>query len=84
MPLRSNGPVNGRPAFSGGNLYHVARAVAFQAPARLCPVLLVAEAPFCPQIGLKVVLQTGFKANCALRGIFSHLKCASRCFSCYF
>lgn len=43
MPLRSNGAVNRRPDFSGGNLYHVARAVAFKASTQLCRMLFVAK-----------------------------------------
>ena len=83
MPLRSNGPVNRRPAFSGGNLYHVVRAVAFKASAQLCLMLFVTKALVCLQKRLILVFQTVFIAYSTL-DICSRLKGARRNCSFYF
>lgn len=60
MPLRSNGAVNRRPEFSGGNLYHVARAVAFKASTQLCRMLLATKAVFSRQMRQKSAFLTVF------------------------
>lgn len=62
MPLRSNGAVNRRPDFSGGNLYHVARAVAFKASTQLCRMLFVTKDVFHLQMRQKSAVLTDFIA----------------------